>query len=99
MGALDAIKRVLTLSCDEASELLSNALDRPLSRGEDLAVRLHLLCCRFCRRYRRQIRWLHNLSLQFDRVIDAPSAGLALSANARDRIARALQDAMNEDSG
>jgi len=53
MSVLSDIKMVLTLKCDESSRLLSDELDRPLRSAERIALRLHLLGCRACRRARR----------------------------------------------
>ena len=48
------------LSCKQVSELASESIDRRLSLGERLRMGLHLALCGFCRRYRRQIRFLHE---------------------------------------
>ncbi|OGT91835.1 MAG: hypothetical protein A2286_05410 [Gammaproteobacteria bacterium RIFOXYA12_FULL_61_12] len=48
------------LSCKQAAELLSAALDRELRLGERLALGLHLALCRDCRNYRRQIGFLRT---------------------------------------
>jgi hypothetical protein len=41
--------------CKNITRLLSDALDRPLTVGEWLAVRLHLPTCSGCRNYRKHI--------------------------------------------
>ncbi len=50
--------RWLTLSCRDVARLVSDSLDHELSPGERLVVRLHLIYCTPCRRYRRQIMQL-----------------------------------------
>lgn len=52
---------LLTLSCRRASQLLSKAQDTPLTRTERAALRLHLLICRSCRRFNRQLILLRQL--------------------------------------
>jgi len=56
------------MNCVKATRLISESLDRPLGRKERWGLRFHLLICRFCARYRRQIRlvgWLcSNLELE-----------------------------------
>ncbi len=49
------------LSCKQVSELVSESHDRHLSRGERLRVRLHLMLCKLCRRYQRQIRFIEHI--------------------------------------
>ncbi len=46
------------MNCRQAARLLSEAIDRPLTPGERLALRLHTLLCAGCRNYRRQIAFL-----------------------------------------
>lgn len=43
------------LSCRQATELMSQELDRPLRVGERLGLRLHVLICNGCSNYRRQM--------------------------------------------
>jgi len=42
---------MLSPGCREASRLQSEALDQPLSLPQRLGLRLHLLICKWCRRY------------------------------------------------
>ena len=43
------------LSCKGASQLISQSIDRALTRRERLSLRLHLLICDVCRRFSRQL--------------------------------------------
>lgn len=58
---LRSIWTILTLRCDGAARLLSDAEDRKLHLDERLALKLHLLICALCRRYRAQLRLLKEL--------------------------------------
>lgn len=42
-------------SCKEASELLSQAQDRPLTLAEKFALHVHLPLCQACRNFREQL--------------------------------------------
>lgn len=55
------------LSCRQASELMSQEMDRPLSLGERLGLRLHVLICSACDNYRRQMRVLRDACSRFGR--------------------------------
>jgi hypothetical protein len=55
---LKNILRILTLTCDEAAQLMSHAQDIQLNRLERWALSVHLLICRFCRKYNRQLKLL-----------------------------------------
>ena len=81
------------LSCKEVSHLVSESLDRKLSPWQRIQVRLHLLMCRLCARFRRQTLFLrdaaHHYLMAVAETETATSAGL--SPEARDRIKRSLR--------
>ncbi len=49
--------KILT-TCREASELLSQGQDRPLSLGEKFALKAHLLLCKGCRNFGKQLDFI-----------------------------------------
>lgn len=50
-------------NCRTITRIVSNGLDRSLTRGERAKVRLHLLACDGCREYQRQILALRQIAL------------------------------------
>ncbi len=52
---------ILTMRCDQASSLISKSQEAPLNRAEAWALRLHLLGCRMCRKYRTQLALMRNM--------------------------------------
>lgn len=44
------------LSCKQASQLISQSLEQPLAMRERFALKLHLLICKYCRRFRQQLQ-------------------------------------------
>jgi len=48
----------IVINCKEASRLLSQAQDRSLAHEESAAVRFHLISCRMCREFERQLAFL-----------------------------------------
>ena len=81
------------LNCAEASRLASEKRDRALTRGEWLRFRFHLLMCRNCRRYVRQLALLGRAVRQLGRRSPTPEADPGLSPEARKRIAARLREA------
>ncbi len=61
MRILSALTMLLTLTCDQASRLLSESQEIPLNFTQRAALRFHLWICRSCRRYRRQLHFLRKL--------------------------------------
>ena len=77
------------LSCKETSLLLSRACDERLPWQVRLAVRLHLLYCRSCTRFEKQLRFLRSAARQFADRLDAVSQH-GLSEAARQRIRNSM---------
>lgn len=92
MKKLLHIWRLLNLPCRDMTALLSRAEDGQLSRAERFAARLHLLYCKACRRFLRQVRQLGEAARTAARRVSegADAAGPRLSPAARERIARRL---------
>jgi hypothetical protein len=80
----------LSPNCRQAVRLQSDALDRPLSLGQRLGLRIHLLLCKWCRRYGRQITFLRAAAQKLDEHEQA-CLPPPLSAAARQRIKQRLQ--------
>ena len=79
------------LTCKEASRLLSEGQERPLSVSERWSLRLHLWMCDNCRRFDRQMDFLRSaLQLQAKNV-EADSQGPDLSSAAREKILEAIR--------
>jgi hypothetical protein len=55
----------IMLNCQQETELLSQAQDRPLTWKEKLAAYLHLAFCKSCRRFSRQLKTIKHLLSQY----------------------------------
>ncbi len=73
------------LSCKEVSQMVSLSLDRPLPIGKRLAVRMHLMICTLCSRYRRQLLFLRQATRHLPEHLDTTAAP-PLSDEAKQRI-------------
>jgi hypothetical protein len=79
-------------SCAETARRLSQQQDGELSRSALIGMRLHLACCRFCRRYARQMRFLHESMHAYADRLDSLSAE-RLSVEGRRRMVEAMRRA------
>ncbi|RFC36515.1 MAG: putative zinc-finger [Candidatus Nitrotoga sp. LAW] len=50
------------LNCKQNTELLSQALDRPITFREKLTMCLHLMMCRGCRNFEKQLAFIRKAS-------------------------------------
>jgi hypothetical protein len=89
------------VSCKRAGELVSRSLETTLSIRQRLALTVHLCGCRWCRRFRRQLQLVEqacHVWARSNRTAEAAPRA-ALAREARERILRALRQALREDSG
>jgi hypothetical protein len=90
-AALKTGLHTLSPNCREASRLQSHALDQPLSLPKRFGLRMHLLICKWCRRYGKQIRFLRQaLHERPDELNEA--APRSLSPEVRQRLKQAFRD-------
>lgn len=83
------------LSCKQASELVSQSLDRQLTMRERFSLRFHLLICAACTRFSRQLAYIQATIKKF--VFDTEqNEGLKLSASAKERMAEAMKSKVVE---
>ena len=75
------------LSCKEVSHLVSQSLDRKPPFWQRIQVRLHLLMCRLCSRFRRQTLFLRDAG----RRLAVEETDDTLSPEARERIKQLLK--------
>jgi hypothetical protein len=80
------------LSCKDVTQLLSESMDATLPVGKRIGVRLHLLICKFCARYKRQLLLIRETARRLAAIEEAPGlpVGETLSAEARERIRKTL---------
>lgn len=82
----------MMLTCRDVTRLISESMDRTLPLGKRIGIRLHLLLCRFCTRYERQLLLIRDTvrriaSDENEPVGPAPGT---LSAEARERIRKSI---------
>jgi hypothetical protein len=86
MSWLAKTVRALSPDCKGAVRLQSDALDRPLPFAQRTGLWLHLLICKWCRRYAHQIKFLRQVAQR----CEGGRVPKILPLEARERIKRAL---------
>ena len=79
------------LSCKEAAQLVSEGLDRERSFWQRMSLRFHVLMCRACSRYTRQVRALDEAVSLHYRGDPSVEKTAPLPDNALNRIKAALR--------
>jgi hypothetical protein len=84
----------LSPSCKTAARLQSEALDHKLTFRQQLGLRVHLVLCKWCSRYGKQIAFIHEAArLRPDEM--AQSVPQKISDEARERIRKQLRASMD----
>jgi len=77
--------------CKDISRKVSLGMDAGLPYHERLAVEFHLIMCRYCARFRKQLRQLREISGQIDTELPGCDPSEHLSEECKDRIKAALR--------
>jgi len=75
------------LNCKQASQLASRAMDEELSFWKNISLNIHLILCRSCTNFTRQLQFSRKASRQ-----SRTNLNLRLTDEARQRIANMLND-------
>ncbi len=79
-------------SCKEVSEKISESMDRKLPFHHRMFIRMHLMMCRYCSRFKKQMIILRNISrLEISPVIEDTASLAVLSPQARERMKNKLK--------
>jgi hypothetical protein len=78
------------LPCSAITALVSQSLDRDLPLLERWAVRVHLLYCVACHRFRYQIRFLRQALSRAPEHLDELVPGPSMPAEVRERLLKIL---------
>lgn len=84
------VKKVkFMLTCKQASQLISQSLDRPLSLSSRVKLRFHLFICDACTRFNRQLGQL-RMAVHRMRQDTENDHSIELPADAKARITSAV---------
>ncbi len=78
------------LTCKQASKLVSQSLDRPLTWSEKVMLRLHLLICDPCTQFKRQLNMLRTALQRITNGIEHDST-IKLPPDVKSRILQTIE--------
>ena len=90
MQIIRPLKLILTLSCDQATRLMSDSHDRSLQKHERIALRCHQVSCSGCKRTHRQFNLLRVIAGYFSSQ-GREDLSASLPKDARQRIEERLK--------
>lgn len=79
------------MNCKQASEMASQQLDRELGLRQRVGLKLHLLMCRYCRTYARQLAFLHRAAPKLESIIEECN-DITLPPERKKRMRQSLEE-------
>jgi len=81
-------------NCKEVSRRVSESMDDNLPLSQRMLIRIHLLMCRYCARFRRQVMFLKEICL--DHRLDERflNSAVNLPPDTRERIRQVLKSSL-----
>ena len=82
------------LACRDVTRLISQSMDISLPIGQRIGVRIHLLMCKFCARYERQLLLIRETVRRLVATEEIPgdASRETLSEEAKERIQKSLRN-------
>ena len=77
-------------NCKDVSQKVSRSMDAQLPFHHRMAIRMHLLMCRYCARFYRQLHLLRKLSRHTDADLSHDNPPENLSPEIKERIKKSL---------
>ena len=78
-------------SCRDVSQKISESMDRTLPLHHRMFIKIHILMCTYCFRFRRQLILTREAAQKIDLSPEAVDSALGLSQEARDRIQEMIE--------
>ena len=78
------------LSCKDASQIISQSLDRQLTTRERFALKLHLLICRYCKRFSQQIQAIRVALKQAINAVENDDS-IKMSSETKKRLLQSIE--------
>ena len=82
-------------NCKEVTRMVSESMDRKLPLHQRMGIRVHLLMCKFCSRYRKQLLILREAMRLQESYVQDTKPSFALHPEARERIKRSFIESLN----
>lgn len=78
-------------NCKKVSRRVSESMDRNLAPHHRLFIRIHLLMCKYCARFRKQLLFLKETARFIEGPPDDLETSTLLSSEARNRMKQMLR--------
>jgi hypothetical protein len=77
-------------NCKKVTQLLSESLDRNLPLYQRMGMRIHLMMCKFCSRYKEQLLFLRKTARLYSESSEDSDLSIQLSSEVGQRIKESM---------
>jgi hypothetical protein len=77
-------------NCKKVTQLLSESLDRNLPLYQRMGMRIHLMMCKFCSRYKEQLLFLRKTAHLYSKSSEDSNLSIQLSPEVGKRIKESM---------
>jgi hypothetical protein len=81
----------MTPVCEVISQKISESMDHKISLFDRLKIRVHLLGCKFCQRFEKQLIIMKKMLEKRENELEEPPAGPKLSSDAKQRMKQKMK--------
>ena len=91
---MPGIMNLFMPTCEEVSHLTSQSFDEKLSFRQKLGVKIHLMFCKWCRLYKKQLTQIRSLIKNDPLLIDTDleKTEFNLSNDFKNRLKKSIED-------
>lgn len=86
---METHKMKLMLTCKQASQIISQSLDNPLSRSDRMKLKFHLFICNACTRFNQQLHLIKTVVQRMKHETENDDT-IQLTVEAKARINQAI---------
>ena len=79
-------------SCKKITGMISESMDQELPLGKRMGIRFHLMMCKLCTRYQKQLLFIREIVRSGGQVNEHEQVDSGLSDEGRKRIGKYLRD-------
>lgn len=77
-------------NCKKVTQLVSESLDRKLPLYQRMGMRIHLVMCKFCSRYKEQLLFLRKIAHLYSKNSEDSNLSIQLSSEVGKRIRESM---------
>ena len=80
----------MLLSCKKASQIISQSLDKKLTAKERFSLNLHLVICKYCKRFSQQMQSIRVALKQSTSAIESDDS-INMSSETKKRLLQSIE--------